>query len=56
MHFGSSYFWSLLFSTRFFEPVLIVVVIATISMLIGIAIGTRRGHHLNLSSAGAEPR
>jgi len=39
MHFDGGYFWSLLFSTRFFEPVLIVVVIATISMVIGIVIG-----------------
>jgi His/Glu/Gln/Arg/opine family amino acid ABC transporter permease subunit len=43
MHFDSGYFWSLLFSTRFFEPVLIVVVVSTISMVIGIAIGTVGG-------------
>ena len=43
MHFDSEYFWSLLFSTEFLRPALLVVGIAAISLLIGIAIGTIGG-------------
>lgn len=43
MHFDANYFWGLLFSTQFFEPALIVVGIAVISMFIGTVIGTIGG-------------
>ena len=43
MHFDGPYFWSLLFSTEFLQPVLTVVVIAVASMVIGVAIGTVGG-------------
>lgn len=43
MNFDSSYFWSLLFSTQFFYPALIVIAIAAVSMGIGAAIGTLGG-------------
>lgn len=39
MNFDADYFWSLLFSTRFFQPAWIVVWIAAISMTIGITLG-----------------
>jgi His/Glu/Gln/Arg/opine family amino acid ABC transporter permease subunit len=43
MHFDVGYFLSLLFSTRFFEPALIVVVVAVASLVIGVVIGTVGG-------------
>ena len=43
MHFDTTYFLDLLFSTRFFEPVGIVMAIAAIAMLIGVVIGTIGG-------------
>lgn len=43
MHFDGGYFFGLLFSTRFFEPALIVVVVALIAMVIGVVIGTLGG-------------
>lgn len=43
MHFDSGYFWSLLFSTEFLRPALLVVGVSAISMLIGVAIGTVGG-------------
>lgn len=43
MHFDTSYFLALLFSTRFLDPVGIVVVVAVIAMLIGVGIGTVGG-------------
>ena len=47
MRFDLDYFLSLLFSTRFFEPVAIVVVVAAIAMMIGIIVGTIGGIILN---------
>lgn len=47
MRFDLDYFLSLLFSTRFFEPVAIVIAVATISMVIGIVVGTVGGIILN---------
>jgi His/Glu/Gln/Arg/opine family amino acid ABC transporter permease subunit len=43
MHFDVSYFLNLLFSTRFFEPALIVVIVATVALVIGVVIGTVGG-------------
>lgn len=43
MSFDGQYFWGLLFSTQFFYSVLIVIVIASISMAIGVVIGTVNG-------------
>jgi His/Glu/Gln/Arg/opine family amino acid ABC transporter permease subunit len=43
MHFDSGYFWSLLFSTQFLRPAVLVVGIAVTSMLIGVTIGTIGG-------------
>ena len=43
MHFDGSYFWSLLFSTKFVQPALTVIWIAVVSMLIGTFIGTIGG-------------
>lgn len=47
MRFDLDYFLGLLFSTRFFEPVAIVVVVAAIAMVIGIVVGTVGGIVLN---------
>lgn len=47
MRFDLDYFLGLLFSTRFLEPVGIVVMIATVSMIVGVAIGTVGGIVLN---------
>lgn len=47
MHFDAPYFFDLLFSTRFFEPVWIVVWVTALSMIIGVAIGTVGGIVLN---------
>jgi polar amino acid transport system permease protein len=43
LHFDPAYFWGLLFSTQFFQPVFTVVWIAGISMIIGTLIGTVGG-------------
>jgi His/Glu/Gln/Arg/opine family amino acid ABC transporter permease subunit len=47
MRFDLDYFLNLLFSTRFFAPVAIVVVVAAIAMGIGIIVGTVGGVILN---------
>lgn len=47
MHFDVGYFLGLLFSTRFFDAVWMVVWITAVSMLLGIAIGTVGGIILN---------
>lgn len=47
MRFDLDYFLGLLFSTRFFEPVAIVVAVATTAMIIGIIVGTIGGIILN---------
>lgn len=43
MHFDLTYFLGLLFSTRFFEPVAIVMAVAALAMVIGVLIGTVGG-------------
>lgn len=43
MHFDSSYFFALLFSTKFFTPVLLVLGITILSLVIGVFIGTVGG-------------
>jgi polar amino acid transport system permease protein len=47
MRFDLDYFLSLLLSTRFFEPVAIVVAVAATAMVIGVLIGTVGGIILN---------
>lgn len=47
MHFDLNYFLELLFSTRFFEPVAIVVVVASTAMVLGIVVGSIGGIILN---------
>jgi His/Glu/Gln/Arg/opine family amino acid ABC transporter permease subunit len=47
MRFDLDYFLSLLFSTRFFEPVAIVIAVAATAMVIGVLIGTVGGIVLN---------
>lgn len=43
MHFDSSYFFGLLFSTKFFTPILLVLWITILSLVIGVFIGTVGG-------------
>lgn len=43
MHFDVSYFLNLLFSTQFFKPVVIVVIVAVAALAIGVVIGTVGG-------------
>lgn len=43
MSFDGSYFLSLLFSTQFLQPVLIVIGVSLTSMVIGVAVGTAGG-------------
>jgi His/Glu/Gln/Arg/opine family amino acid ABC transporter permease subunit len=43
MHFDVSYFLNLLFSTQFFKPALIVVIVAVAALAIGVVIGTVGG-------------
>lgn len=43
MHFDLSYFFGLLFSTKFFAPVLLVLWITALSLVIGVFIGTVGG-------------
>lgn len=43
MHFDSSYFFGLLFSTKFFTPILLVLWITVLSLVIGVFIGTVGG-------------
>ncbi|SFU89596.1 polar amino acid transport system permease protein [Polaromonas sp. YR568] len=43
MHFDSSYFFALLFSTKFFAPILLVLWITVLSLIIGVFIGTVGG-------------
>ena len=43
MHFDSTYFWDLLLSSQFLQPVFLVVGISTLSMTIGVIIGTLGG-------------
>jgi polar amino acid transport system permease protein len=43
MHFDVNYFLGLLFSMRFFEPALIVVIVAVVALIIGVVIGTVGG-------------
>jgi polar amino acid transport system permease protein len=43
MHFDAQYFFGLLFSTRFFEPIWIVAWITVVAMVIGVCLGTIGG-------------
>jgi His/Glu/Gln/Arg/opine family amino acid ABC transporter permease subunit len=43
MHFDVGYFLNLLFSTRFFAPAVIVVIVAVAALVIGVVIGTAGG-------------
>lgn len=47
MRFDLNYFLDLLFSTQFFEPVAIVIVVASTAMIIGVLVGSVGGIILN---------
>lgn len=55
MHFDLPYFFALLFSTRFFEPALLVVEITVLAMAIGTCIGTLGGIILTSPASGLQP-